>query len=53
MTAADIMNGSLMAWAREIGLLDGRQAIQAWVAKLAARPAYSRATQDTKLGRMR
>jgi len=53
MTAADIMNGSLIAWAREIGLLDGRQAIQAWVANLAARPAYSLATQNTELGRMR
>jgi glutathione S-transferase len=43
MTAADIMNGSIMAWAQEIGLLEGREAIQAWVTDLKARPGYSRA----------
>jgi glutathione S-transferase len=43
MTAADIMNGSIMTWAQEIGLLEGREAIQAWVTDLKARPGYSRA----------
>jgi glutathione S-transferase len=52
VTAADIINGSLMAWAQDIGLLDGRQAIQAWIANLKSRPAYSRATQETAFGRM-
>ena len=47
MTAADIMNGSMMAWAQDIGLLEGRDSIRAWVANLRARPAYSRAMQST------
>jgi len=50
ITAADIMNGSLMAWAQDIGLLDGRQAIQAWVASLKSRPAYARAVQSPGWG---
>jgi glutathione S-transferase len=50
MTAADIMNGSLMAWAQEIGLLEGREAIRAWVADLKARPAYSRAIGESGRG---
>lgn len=45
MTAADILNGSMMAWAHDIGLLEGRQSIQAWVANLRSRPAYARAMQ--------
>lgn len=44
-TAADVMNGSLMSWANDIGLLEGRNAIQEWVARLHARPAYTRAMQ--------
>ncbi|MBS0251043.1 MAG: glutathione S-transferase family protein [Proteobacteria bacterium] len=43
ITAADILNGSMMAWAHDIGLLEGRDAILSWVASLKARPAYSRA----------
>ena len=50
MTAADILNGSMMAWAQDIGLLEGRQSIQAWVANLKARPAYTRAMQGTGWG---
>jgi glutathione S-transferase len=50
ITAADIMNGSMMAWAQDIGLLEGRQSIQAWVANLKTRPAYSRAMQSTGWG---
>jgi glutathione S-transferase len=49
-TAADVLNGSMMAWAQDIGLLDGRQSIQTWVASLKARPAYSRAMQSTGWG---
>ena len=45
MSAADIVNGSLMAWANDIGLLEGREAILAWIADLTSRPAYSRAMQ--------
>ena len=50
MTAADIINGSMMAWAQDIGLLEGRDAIRAWVANLKARPAYSRAMRSTRCG---
>lgn len=46
LTAADVINGSLMAWAQDIGLLDGRQAIQTWVANLRSRPAFARAMQN-------
>lgn len=47
LTAADIMNGSLMAWAQDIGLLEERRAIRAWVSNLKSRPAYERAMQST------
>ncbi len=53
MTAADIMNGSMMAWAQDLGLLEGRQSIQAWVANLKTRPAYSRAMESTGWGSKR
>jgi len=43
ITAADIMNGSMMAWAQDLGLLEGCQSIQAWVANLKSRPGYARA----------
>lgn len=50
MTAADIVNGSMMAWAQDIGLLEGRDSIRSWVANLKTRPAYSRAMQSTGWG---
>lgn len=53
MTAADILNGSMMAWADDIGLLEGRQSIQGWVANLRSRPAYARAMQGAGRGWMR
>jgi glutathione S-transferase len=53
MTAADIMNASMMAWAQDIGLLEGRPSIQAWVNNLKTRPAYCRAMQSTGWGWMR
>jgi glutathione S-transferase len=53
LTAADIMNGSMMAWAQDLGLLEGRQSIQAWVASLKTRPAHSRAMERTGGGWMR
>lgn len=43
ITAADILNGSMMGWALDIGLLEGRDAIRSWVEGLRAHPAYSRA----------
>ena len=50
MSAADIMNGSMMSWAEDNGFLEGRDAIRAWVANLKTRPAYSRAMQTTGWG---
>ncbi len=47
ITAADVLNGSIMSWAQEINLLDGRNAIRRWVTELQARPAYERAMQKT------
>jgi glutathione S-transferase len=49
-TAADVLNGSMMAWAQDIGLLDGRQSIQTWVSSLKNRPAYSHAMESTGWG---
>lgn len=42
-SAADIMMGSLLAWARSVKLLEGWPALQAYVARCMARPAFSRA----------
>lgn len=53
MTAADILNGSMMAWADDIGMLEGRQAIQGWITHLKSRPAYARAMHDAGRGWMR
>ncbi|MGD9671664.1 MAG: glutathione S-transferase family protein [Hyphomicrobiaceae bacterium] len=53
LTAADILNGSLIAWAQDLGLLDGRRSIQAWVANLKSRPAYARAMVGGGRGFMR
>jgi glutathione S-transferase len=53
LTAADILNGSMMAWAHDIGLLEGRQSIQVWVAHLKSRPAYARAMDGAGRGWMR
>lgn len=52
MTAADILNGSLMAWAQDLGLLDNRPSIQAWVANLKSRPAYARSMEGADRVRM-
>lgn len=53
MSAADILNGSMMAWAQDIDLLEGRHSIQAWVANLKARPAYCRVMEGAARGWMR
>lgn len=47
MSAADVLNASIMSWAQELGLLDGHDAISQWVARLQARPAYVRAMQNS------
>jgi glutathione S-transferase len=50
LTAADILNGSMMAWAQDLGLLEGREAIQTWITNLKSRPANSRAMQGAGWG---
>lgn len=46
-TAADIMNGSLMLWARATGLTSKYPRIDAWLDALTRRPACVRATAET------
>jgi glutathione S-transferase len=46
-TAADVMIGSTLAWAQMMGLLGSDlQAIPAYLGRLAARPAFQRASAD-------
>jgi len=46
-TAADVMVGSTLGWARAFGMMDdARPNIAAYVARLSARPAFQRAGAD-------
>ena len=46
-TAADVMIGSTLGWARMLGMIDdARPNIAAYVTRLAARPAFQRAGAD-------
>jgi len=46
-TAADVMVGSTLGWARMLGMIDdARPNIAAYVTRLAARPAFQRAGAD-------
>ena len=46
-TAADVMVGSTLGWARAFGMMDdARPNIAAYVTKLTARPAFQRASAD-------
>ena len=45
-TAADVMIGSLVGWARALRLLDGLPTLEAYSKRLTERPAYKRATAD-------
>jgi len=42
-SAADVLVGSVLAWARAMGLLEGEDVLQAYVARCMARPAFARA----------
>ncbi len=42
-SAADILVGSIVAWAKSLGLLEGHPALLDYAARCAARPAFSRA----------
>jgi glutathione S-transferase len=43
LTAADVIVGSLLAWARSMGLLKEQPALESYVKNLTARPAFRRA----------
>ncbi len=45
-TAADVVLGSVMIWARSLKVLDDFPVVLAWCARLHARPAYQRAMAD-------
>ena len=46
-TAADVMMGSTLGWARMFGMMDdARPNIAAYVARMSARPAFQRASAD-------
>jgi glutathione S-transferase len=46
-TAADVMVGSTLGWARAFGMMDdARPNIASYVARLSARPAFQRASAD-------
>lgn len=48
ISAADIMNGSMMTWARSLDLIPSGSQVEQWVQRLTERPGYRRATADGK-----
>lgn len=44
-SAADVLNGSGMFWARSLGLLERYEHVWGWLQRLEARPAYNRMLQ--------
>ncbi|MDH3624811.1 MAG: glutathione S-transferase family protein [Myxococcales bacterium] len=45
-SAADVMNGGMMAWAYKSSLLTPGSGVEQWVQRITARPAYQRAHAD-------
>jgi len=45
-SAADVMIGSTLGWGQFMGLLNGHPALEAYVGRLNARPAFQRAQVD-------
>ena len=45
-TAADVMIGATLYWARNIGLLEGYPGLQDYVSRISARPAFVRSRAD-------
>lgn len=45
-SAADVMIGSTLGWGQFMGLLNGHPALEAYVGRLNARPAFQRAQTD-------
>ena len=46
-SAADVMNGGLMAWSYSSGLVMPGSAVEQWVQRITARPAFARGDADT------
>jgi glutathione S-transferase len=46
LSAADVMIGSTLGWARALGIVKGYPDLEAYVQRLAERPAYKRARAD-------
>jgi glutathione S-transferase len=45
-SAADVMIGSTLGWAQMMGILSGHPVLEAYVGRLATRPAFQRAQAD-------
>ena len=45
-SVADVMIGSTLGWAQMMGILSGHPALEAYVGRLATRPAFQRAQAD-------
>jgi len=45
-TVGDVYLGSVLMWAKLLGVGEGLRALDAWVGRLRERPAYQRATAD-------
>jgi glutathione S-transferase len=45
-SAADVMIGSTLAWARAMGLVNGYPELEAYIQRVVERPAYKRARAD-------
>ena len=45
-SVADVMIGSTLGWAQMMGILSGHPVLEAYVARLATRPAFQRAQAD-------
>jgi glutathione S-transferase len=45
-SAADVPIGALLVWARSLGLLEGHPVLQAYTARVSARPAFQRSRAD-------
>ncbi|MDH3201332.1 MAG: glutathione S-transferase family protein [Myxococcales bacterium] len=45
-SAADVMNGAMMAWAYKSSLLTPGSGVEQWVQRITARPSYQRAHAD-------
>lgn len=45
-TAADVLLGSVLTWAQRVGLCEGSPAVEAYVSRVTARPAFAASRRD-------